>query len=299
MSAHSIGSATISFGLVSIPVRLFSTGQSSESISFRMVHKKCGTPVKQQYICPKEGKTVERDDIAKGYEYSKDQFVLFSNEELKAVEEEATKAIAIAEFVPLESVDPVYFDRPYYLGPDKGAERAYKLLAEAMKQTGVAGLAQYAARGKQYLVMLRPMEGGLVMQQLRYADEVMPFSDVGVPASEVKPEELKLARQLMEQNITEKFRPERYKDAVRNRMLEIIQQKVEGQEITFAAGETPKAQVIDLMEALKASLGMEEAGPAKRSKAAAAPAQRRPAKPSPRTATKAAAEAPVKKRASR
>src|SRR5262245_31823139 len=134
--AHPIGSATISFGLVSIPVRLFSTGQTSESISFRMVHKACGTPLKQQYICPKEGKTVEREDIVKGYEYTKDQFVLFTPEEIKAVEEEATKAIAIMEFVPLALVDPVYFDKPYYLGPDKSSERAYRLLSEAMKQTG-------------------------------------------------------------------------------------------------------------------------------------------------------------------
>src|SRR5262245_50681350 len=205
MSAHSIGSASISFGLVSIPIRLYSTGQSSESISFRMLHKKDGVPLKQQYICPKEGKVVERDDVVKGYEYSKDNFVIFTPEELKAVEEEATRAIAIVEFVPLASVDPVYYDRPYYLGPDKGAERAYKLLSQAMMQTGVAGLAQYAARGKQYLVMLRAMEGGLVMQQLRYSEEVRPFSEVGVPDVQVKPEELNLALQPMEQKLRKAY----------------------------------------------------------------------------------------------
>ncbi len=296
MSAHSIGSASISFGLVSIPIRLYSTGQSSESISFRMLHKKDGVPLKQQYICPKEGKVVERDDVVKGYEYSKDNFVIFTPEELKAVEEEATRAIAIMEFVPLSSVDPVYFDRPYYLGPDKGAERAYKLLSKAMMQTGVAGLAQYAARGKQYLVMLRAMEGGLVMQQLRYSEEVRPFSEIGVPDVDVKPEELKLALQLMEQNMKKDFHPEQYKDTVRTRMLEIIQQKVEGQEITFAESETPKAQIIDLMDALKASLGVEGQG-----KSAAKPAKpaadRKPPKASPRGAA-AKHEAP-KKRASR
>ena len=294
MSAHSIGSAVISFGLVSIPVRLYSTGQTSESISFRMVHKKCGSPLKQQYVCSKEGMTVEREDIAKGYEYVKDQFIVFTNEEIKAVEEEATRAIAITEFVPIATVDPVYYDRPYYLGPDKGAERAYKLLSKAMVHTGVAGLAQYAARGKQYLVMLRAMEGGLVMQQLRYSEEVRPFSEVGVPEIEVKPEELKLALQLMEQNIKQEFHPERYKDTVRQRMLEIIQQKVEGQEITFGAAETPKAQIIDLMDALKASLGMEG-----EAKAAKPTADRKPAKPSPRGVTKAAAEPPAKKRSAR
>ena len=279
MSAHSIGSASISFGLVSIPVKLFSTGQPSESISFRMVHKKCGTPLKQQYICPKEEVVVTRDDMAKGYEYAKDQYVLFTNEEIKAVEEEATHAIAITEFLPLDAVDPVYFDKPYYLGPDKGAERAYHLLGEAMKKAKVAGLAQYAARGKAYLVMIRPMEDGLVMQQLRYADEVKPFSEVGVPEAKVKPEELNLALQLMEQNMKKDFHPERYEDTVKKRMQEIIDQKVEGEEVTFAPKAHPKAQVIDLMEALKASLGEGEEEPAVRGKSAGA---RKPAKASPR-----------------
>jgi DNA end-binding protein Ku len=295
MSAHPISSATISFGLVTIPVRLFSTGQSSESISFRMVHKKCGTPLKQQYVCPKDGVTVEREDIAKGFEFTKDQFVLFTNEEIKAVEEEATRAIAIQEFVPISSVDPVYYDRPYYLGPDKGAERAYKLLAKAMVKTGVAGLAQYAARGKQYLVMLRAMEDGLVMQQLRYAEEVRPFSEVGVPDVQVKPEELNLALQLMEQNMKKDFHPERYKDTVRSRMLEVIQQKVEGQEITVGPAEAPKAQIIDLMDALKASLGVE--GQAKKAKPAKPAEDRKPAKRSPRAPAKV--EVPAKKRSVR
>src|SRR5215471_20139906 len=295
MSAHPISSATISFGLVTIPVRLFSTGQSSESISFRMVHKKCGTPLKQQYVCPKEGVAVEREDIAKGFEFAKDQFVLFTNEEIKAVEEEATRAIAIVEFVPISTVDPVYYDRPYYLGPDKGAERAYKLLAKAMVKTGVAGLAQYAARGKQYLVMLRAMDDGLVMQQLRYAEEVRPFSEIGVPDVAVKPEELNLALQLMEQNMKKEFHPEHYKDTVRNRMLEVIQQKVEGQEITVGAAEAPKAQIIDLMDALKASLGVERE--AKKAKPAKPAEDRKPAKRSPRAPAKA--EVPVRKRTAR
>jgi DNA end-binding protein Ku len=255
MAARSIGSAYISFGLVTIPVRLYSASQTSESISFRMLHKKCSSPLKQQYICPKEGEVVERDDIVKGFEYSKDQYVLFSAEELKAVEEEATKTIAITEFVPQDKVDTIYFDRAYYLGPDKGGERAYRLLGEAMKKSGLVGLANYAARGKGYLVLVRPAENGLVMQQLHYADEVRPFSEVPVPEKvEVKDAELKLALQLIEQSVSDEFHPENYQDAVRTRLQEIIQQKVEGQEVSIAPGETPKAQIIDLMEALKASL---------------------------------------------
>ena len=289
MAAHSIGSATISFGLVSIPIRLYSTGQASESVSFRMVHKKCGTPLKQQYVCPKDHETVEREDIAKGYEYAKDQYVLFSPEELKALEEAASRTIALTEFVPITKVDPIYYDRPYYLGPDKGAERAYALLTAAMRRTGVAGLAQYASRGKQYLVMLRAAEDGLVMQQLRYAEEVRPFSEVPLPEkATLKPEELKLAQQLMEQNVRTEFHPESYHDTVRKRMLEAIQQKVEGQEISLAPGEPPRAQIIDLMQALKASLGM--AAGAARAAAGEAPA-RKPARRAPRVAANRAAAA--------
>ena len=296
-----MASATISFGLVTIPVRLFSTGQPTESISFRMVHKKCGTPLKQQYICPKDNETVSREDIAKGYEFAKDQYVLFSPEEIKAVEEEATQAIAISEFVPMDKVDPVYYDKPYYLGPDKGAERAYRLLSEAMTQSGVAGIAQYAARGKQYLVMLRAVPGGLVMQQLRYAEEVRPFSEVPVPTKgEIKKEELQLALQLMKQTMVKEFKPEKYQDTARNRLLEVIQQRVQGQEITIAPGEQPKAQIIDLMQALKASLGAPPAEKAAKA-APAAESDRKPAKRSPRAAAASSetAEARPRKKASK
>jgi DNA end-binding protein Ku len=290
MAARSIASAFVSFGLVNIPVRLYSANQPSEAISFNLLHKKCGTRLKQQYICPQDREIVERDDMVKGYEWSKDQYVLFTTDELKALEEDPTKTIAITEFVPQAKVDALYFDKAYYLGPDKGGERAYKLLAEAMKKSGLAGLAQYAARGKAYIVLLRPLGQGLVMQQLRYADEVRPMADVPLPEKvDVKDVELKLALQLIEQSVSKDFKPEKYRDSVRDRVLEIIQKKVEGQEITIAPSEAPKAQVIDLMEALKASLG--EGGGA-----AASARARKPAKPSPR-AEKKAAEAPPKRRA--
>jgi DNA end-binding protein Ku len=293
MAARSIASAFVSFGLVNIPVRLYSANQTSEAISFNMLHKKCGTRLKQQYICPKENEVVERDDIVKGYEYSKDQYVLFSPEELKAVEEEATKTIAITEFVPQSKVDTIYFDKAYYLGPDKGGERAYKLLTEAMKKSQLVGLASYAARGKAYLVLIRPAEKGLVMQQLRYVDEVRPISEVPLPDKvEVKEAEMKLALQLIQQSVTPDFHPENFHDTVRERMLEIIQKKVEGQEVTISPAETPHAQVIDLMEALKASLGAGEGAGMSARKVA-----RKPAKSSPREAAKKT-EAP-KKRAAR
>jgi DNA end-binding protein Ku len=280
MAAHALGSATISFGLVAIPVKLFSTTKTSESVSFRMVHDKCGSPLKQQYVCPKDNEIVARENIAKGYEFIKDQFVVFSPDEVKAVEEDPTRAIAIGEFIPIDKVDPVYFDKPYYLAPDRGAERAYALLGEAMKQTGVVGIAQYAARGKNYLVMLRAMPDGLVMQQLRYAHEVRAFSEVEMPdIPELKPQELKLALQLMEQNIASEFRPENYGDSSRDRMLSMIQKKVEGQDILAMASEAPQAQIIDLMDALKQSLGDAATGEKK-----SVSAERKAAKRSPRPA---------------
>src|SRR5258706_15236783 len=196
--------------------------------------------------------------MVKGYEFQKDQYVTFTEDELKAMGQEAQKAIEIAEFVPASQGDPIYFDKPYYLGPDKGGEKAFRLLNEAMKQTSRVALAKWAARGKQYLVMIRPMEKGLVMQQLLYADEVRPIAEMPIPDAEIKDAELKLATQIVEQIASDQFHPEHYEDEVRKRYHEAIQRKVEGQEFT-AAPEAPRAQIIDLMEALKASLAAKTA----------------------------------------
>jgi len=262
MPARSIGSGTVSFGLVSIPVKLYSATQPSAAISFNLLHKKCGSRLKQQYICPKDdNEIVERDDMVKGYEFAKDRYVTFTPEELKALEEKSTQAIEISEFVPLEKIDPVYFDRAYYLGPDKGGEKAYRLLSEVMQRTERAALAKYAARGKQYLVMLRPLEGRLIMQQLLYADEVRPFSEVPIESAEVKEPELKLAMQLVDQISSDTFKPDAYEDDVRKRIHEQIQRKVEGQEVQVAAEAPQQAQVIDIMEALKASLARKPTAP--------------------------------------
>ena len=269
MAARPLGSGTVSFGMVSIPVKLFSAAESKSAVSFNLLHGKCGSRLKQQYVCPKDNEIVPRDQMVKGYEFSKEQYVTFTEEELKAMAEEAQKAIEITEFVPASKVDPVYFDGAYYLGPDKGGEKAYRLLNEAMKQTGRAALAKWAARGKQYLVMIRPVGNGLVMQQLLYRDEVRPISEVPIDDAEVKEAELKLAVQLVEQIASDEFRPENYEDEVRKRYHEAIQKKVEGQEIT-AAPEAPRAQIIDLMEALKASLAAKGAATAARSAEAGA-----------------------------
>lgn len=254
MPARSIGTGTLSFGMVSIPIRMYSAGESASAVSFNLLHNKCKSRLKQQYVCPKDNEIVPRDQMVKGYEFSKEQYVTFTEEELKSMAEEAQKAIEITEFVPASKVDPVYFDGAYYLGPDKGGEKAYKLINEAMKQTGRAALAKWAARGKQYLVLIRPVDNGLVMQQLLYKDEVRTLAEVPIEEAELKETELKLAVQLIEQIANDEFKPENYEDEVRKRYHEAIQRKVEGQEVTTSAEAPKTAQIIDLMEALKASL---------------------------------------------
>jgi len=277
MAARSIASLTVSFGLVSIPVKLFSATEASRAISFNLLHKTCGSRLKQQYFCVKEEVPVSREEMAKGYEFQKDQYVMFSPEELKALEEAGTHTADITEFVPIESVDPVYFDKAYYLGPDKGGAKPYALLARALRETKRCALGRWAARGKQYIVMIRPVEDGLVMQQLLYAGEVRSIRDIEIPKTEVRDAELKLAQQLIEQQATDKFDPSAYKDDVRDRIEAAVKKKVEGgQEITMVEPPEQGGQVIDLMEALRASL---EKKPAKRAEA-------QPAKPARKAAGK-------------
>jgi len=292
MAARSIASLTVSFGLVSIPVKLYSATQASNAISFNLLHKTCGSRLKQQYLCQKEGVVVERDDMVKGYEFAKDQYVMFTPEELKAMEEAGTHTIEITEFVPAQTVDPVYFDKAYYLAPDKGGAKPYALLTQALRDSGRAALGRWAARGKQYIVMLRPVEEGLVMQQLMYATEVRSISELEIPKADVRAAELNLARQLIEQGANDKFDPAAYTDQVRERIEAAVQKKVEGQEISLA--EPPVeggAQVIDLMEALRASLS-------KKAPTAAEPAPAPARKPAKRAQQEPEA-APAKKTAKR
>jgi DNA end-binding protein Ku len=264
MAARAIASTTISFGLVSLPIKLYSTGEPGSRVSFNLVHGACGTRLKQHYSCPQCDAEVGRDEMVKGYEFSKGQYVLFQEEELKAIEAPKTDGIEITEFVPADRVSAVYLDKPYYVGPDKGGARAYRLLSAALTETGRVAIAKYATRGKQYLVVVRPHGEGLVLDQLRYADEVRSFDEVPIEHADVKPAEMTLARQLIDQSSSDSFEPEKYTDEVREKMLELIQQKVEGKEITVAPTEEPKTQIIDLMAALKASLSGEERKPASR-----------------------------------
>jgi len=259
MSARPIQSATLSFGLVSVPIQLYSSSESRSSISFNWLHKECGSRLKQQYVCKQDGKVVENEDRVKGYEFGKNQYVTFTPEEIKALEEQKKDTIDIAEFVPADQVGRQWVSKIYYLGPDKGGGRAYRLLSAALRETGLSAIARHSARGKQYLVLIRPEGDGLVLEQLYYADEIRPFAEVPLDEGDLKPDELKLAVQFIKQAAAESFDPTKYEDKVRKRILAQIERKIEGKEITAAPEEEPQAQIIDLMEALKQSLAQSAA----------------------------------------
>jgi DNA end-binding protein Ku len=258
MPARAIQSATISFGLVSIPIKLF-TAASSESISFHLLHKKCSGRMKQQYLCPIDSEVVERSEMVRGYEYAKDQYVLFTEEELDALESPKNNSLEILEFVPLESVDLLYVTKTYYLGPDKGGDKAYKLLSDSMTRTQRVAVGRFWTRGKEQLVLIRPYRSGLVLHYVYYANEVRAFDEVDTGAtSTFSPVESELADKLIDQLTTDKFRPDRYRDTYNDRLREAIEQKVAGQQI-HVSHQQPTAQIIDLFEALKRSLKTEPA----------------------------------------
>ena len=255
MPVRSIGSGAISFGLVSIPVNLY-VAASSESPSFNLLHAKCGSRIKQQRFCPVCKEVVERQDLVKGYEVEKNQYVRLTDDELKALEGEASEAIEIFEFVPLAKVDPIYFERSYYLGPDKGGEKAYRLLADSMVQAGKVALAKFVMRGKENLVIVRPAQKGLVMHTMYFYNEVRNFDEIGKGESaKISGSETKLATRLIDELSNDAFEPEKYEDEYAQRVLDLIKKKAEGEEVTFSLTPPQQGKVIDLMEALKRSLG--------------------------------------------
>lgn len=281
MPPHSIGSGTLSFGLVSIPVKMF-TAASSSGVSFNLLHEKCGGRIKQQQVCPACNEVLDRSSLVKGYEFAKDQYVRFTDEELKQLEAEASQSIDITEFVPLDQVDPIYFEKTYYLGPDKGGDKAYRLLCDAMIETGRVALAKFVMRGKESLVLIRPSQNGLMLHAMYFADEIRDFSEIDKGSNAtIKPGELQLAHRLIDELSNPDFKPETYHDEYRGRVLSIVESKVEGKEITAAGPQVQRTQVIDLMEALKQSLEARASDeespkakkPAAKAKRAAAPAK--------------------------
>lgn len=289
MAARSIASLSLSFGLVSIPVKLYSATESSAAIRFNLLTKD-GERVRQQYVSARDEHVVERSELVKGYEFEKDRFVLFSPDELKALQESPSQTIEIVAFIPEKAVDPIYYDKAYFLAPDKRGAKPYSLLVKAMRESGRCALAKWAWRGKQYVVQVRPSEDGLVLQQLLYADEVRSLKDLDIEKAPVTDAELKLALQLIEQISTDRYDPEAFEDEEKKRILAAIDQKIAGKEVVVHEEEAPAsgAKVIDLMEALRASLGGKSAGKAKTAQAsadespAAAPAGR--ARKAPRRA---------------
>jgi DNA end-binding protein Ku len=270
MAARAIASGTISFGLVAIPIKLY-TAASGEQVRFNMLHDKCGSRIKQQYICPVDEEIVTREATVKGYEYARGQFVRFTEDEIKALEAERSNSLEITEFVPLSSVDFVQVEKSYYLGPDKGGDKPYKLLSQCMRETGVVAVGRWAARGKEQLVLIRPYgDEGLILHQLYYANEVRSFGEIDTGAKfSFSDAEHDLAKKLIEQLRSDKFEPENYEDQYEQRVRAAVEQKVAGQEITVAP-EAPRAQIIDLFEALKRSITETEKGPLRPPKKAAA-----------------------------
>lgn len=290
---RSITDLTLSFGLVSIPVKVYAATDSKESVHFNMIHKACGSRIKQQFVCIKEDVVVERSELVKGYEFSPGQYVIFSAEELRELEEAGTHLVDIIGFVPARSVDPVYYEKAYYLAPDKRGDKPYLLLLEAMRKTDRAALARWTWRGKSYTVQVRPTpEGGMVLQQLLYADEVRSFQDLNLPSATISDKELDLAITLVEQIATD-FDPTAYENDYKYRVEAAIERKIAGEQITVS--EEPEtagtAQVIDLMEALRASIARKEekgASPAKAARKAAKKAEAPPAAPARKAARKTA-----------
>src|SRR5450631_1237213 len=248
--ARSIASLTISFGLVAIPVKLYSATVSSERISFNLLRQKDGSRVKQQYIAVNDGKPVERSEMVK------DQYVMFGPEELKALEDATTHSIDIGQFVPLESVDPLYFDGTYYLAPDKGAAKPYTLLATALRKAQQCAVGRWISRGKEHIVVIRPIEDGLAMHQLHFQAEVRDLKDLGIEPAQVSDPELKLAQQLIDHLAAKRFDANEYADEHRTRVQAAIQKKVDGKEVSLAEAplSSKGGNVIDLMEALRASI---------------------------------------------
>ncbi|MDP9045031.1 MAG: Ku protein [Pseudomonadota bacterium] len=262
-AARSIASLTLSFGLVSIPVRLYSATESSGTIKFNLLAPD-GSRLKQQYVSEKDQKVVPRAEMIKGYEFEKDRFVLFAPDELKALEEDSSHAIEIFSFIPEKAVDPIYYDKAYLLAPDKRGGKPYALLMAAMRESGRCALAKWAWKSKQYVVQVRPAEDGLVLQQLLYSDEVRSLKDLGIEKVQVSDAELQLALQLIDQISAESYDPGQFEDAEKKRILAAIDAKIAGNKVVASAHheEAQTGQVIDLMDALRASLGGKKAAEA-------------------------------------
>lgn len=277
MALRPLRNATISFGLVSIPVRFY-TATKSEDVHFNLLHASCGTRVNRKWWCPHHEKIVDSDELIRGYAITKNKYVTFEDEEIEALETDGNRALDITEFVDLGEVDPIFFEKAYFLGPAPGGGKTYKLLATAMKKQNKVAVARWVAAGKEHLVVIRPYEHGLALHTMFYADEVRDFGAIDLEESTpVRDKEIQLAETLINELTEKKFNPMQFKDEYRERLLEQIRKKSHGKAIEIEEREEPKGgEVIDIMEALRRSLGTGRA-PAKRAPAKRAASAKRPA----------------------
>ncbi|WP_102346513.1 non-homologous end joining protein Ku [Bacillus sp. Marseille-P3661] len=250
---HTIWKGAISFGLVNIPINLFAATENKD-ISFRSIHKECNSPIKYQKVCPVCEREVQNDEIIKGYEYEPGKFVVINNEELKEIAPESNRKIEIIDFVKLDEIDPIYFDKSYFLGPQENGNKSYLLLKQAMKDTGKIGLAKITIRSKESLAIVRVFDKGLLLETIYFPEEVRSIDQVPGLDSEIQldEKELTMATQLIEQ-LTTSFEPEKYSNDYRTALMELIESKVTGEEFTVPK-EAPKTNVVDLMAALQASI---------------------------------------------
>ena len=258
----SVWSGYLTFGLISLPVRLFSGARGSR-ISFHMLHRDDHVRVKQQLVCPAEDKVLDRDEIVKGYEYRKGEYVIIEPDEIKKIEPKTAKAMEILEFVKEEDVDPVYFESSYYLAPEEAGRKPYALLARAMQDSGYLAIAKLTMHNREYTVLLRPYEKGMMLHTMYYADEVREMPELGIEHTELREGELKVAHQLIEA-LAAPFKPEKYHDTFEENVKTLIKAHLEGKEVAPVAKPGKPAKVVDLMDALKQSLAQMEKKPAAR-----------------------------------
>ncbi len=272
MALRPLRNATISFGLVSIPVRFY-TATKSEDIHFHLLHESCGSRVNRKWWCPHHEKIVASDELIRGYEISKNKYVTITDAEMETLETDDNRALEIAEFVDLHQIDPVFFEKAYFLGPAAGGGKTYRLLSQAMKKQDKVAVARWVSNGKQQMVVLRPYEKGLILHTMYYADEVRDFGAIDLEESPVRDKEVQLAEMLINELTEKTFDPLEFKDDYRHRLLERIRAKSKGKTIEPEEKEEEEGgEVIDIMEALRRSL---EKGRAKPGRARHAPAKRR------------------------
>jgi DNA end-binding protein Ku len=282
MPPRAIWTGSISFGLVNVPVRMYSA-ISENDLRFHLIHEPDGGRIGYQKICKNEGEPVPDDEIVKGFEFEDDEFVVLTDEDFEAARTEGVKTIEISDFVPYDEIDPIYFEKTYFLGPQSGGEKVYSLLREAMERTELAGIAKFVMRDRQHLGCLRVREGTLTLEKMFFHDEVRPIDEISPDKVKVSKTELDMATSLIEQ-FTSSFEPEKYEDTYREALCAIVRAKRKGKTVTAPEPETEE-EPTDLLAALRASVEAAQKRSGTASKRNGRPARRSSSSSSKRTGT--------------